>query len=372
MSWCKDGADGKTPYIGENGNWWIGTVDTGVRAEGGASTEPDYGNKITGGTCGGSLKWTVTDKNVLIISGKGSMDAYSDGTAPWADYADVIETVVFENGVTTVGKCAFYGFKALKEVELPSSLLSIGSYAFYGCSSLESVAIPSNTRVIGVYAFRKSGLTSLTLRNPEAWSINGVTNTPENMELAGVAAAYIRNEYYTSKWYVAEVAVGDIIASGICGEDMIWTITTDGTLTISGNGVMNNYRSNTMPWYGYIGSIFNVVIDGDITTVGAYAFHGANNLISVTLPNTVTEIGAYAFYGANSLNEISIPASVKSIGKMAFAKCSLKNVYFGNTEGWTAGGAAILASDLFDAEKAAECVALNVKLEWKVDEETVE
>jgi hypothetical protein len=28
------GANGLTPHIGENGNWWIGTVDTGVLAEG--------------------------------------------------------------------------------------------------------------------------------------------------------------------------------------------------------------------------------------------------------------------------------------------------------------------------------------------------
>lgn len=30
----KDGIDGLTPSIGDNGNWWIGDVDTGVRAEG--------------------------------------------------------------------------------------------------------------------------------------------------------------------------------------------------------------------------------------------------------------------------------------------------------------------------------------------------
>lgn len=28
------GPPGETPFIGENGNWWIGDVDTGVRAEG--------------------------------------------------------------------------------------------------------------------------------------------------------------------------------------------------------------------------------------------------------------------------------------------------------------------------------------------------
>lgn len=28
----KDGANGLTPFIGDNGNWWIGSVDTGVPA----------------------------------------------------------------------------------------------------------------------------------------------------------------------------------------------------------------------------------------------------------------------------------------------------------------------------------------------------
>jgi len=32
-----DGKDGQTPYIGENGNWWIGTQDTGVAAGGSAA-----------------------------------------------------------------------------------------------------------------------------------------------------------------------------------------------------------------------------------------------------------------------------------------------------------------------------------------------
>ena len=127
-----------------------------------------------------------------------------------------------------------------------------------------------------------------------------------------------------------------------------------------------------MPWYGYIQSIFKVVIEENITTVGAYAFTGAENLASVTIPETVTKIGAYAFYGASDLEAVNIPASVKSIGMMAFAKCSLSAVYFGNADGWTADGAAILASELLNPETAAQCVALNAKAEWKLDEETAE
>ena len=35
------GQDGTTPHIGSNGNWWIGNVDTGVRAEAAEPTEPE-------------------------------------------------------------------------------------------------------------------------------------------------------------------------------------------------------------------------------------------------------------------------------------------------------------------------------------------
>ena len=35
--------DGETPYIGENGNWWIGEVDTGVPATGPKGDKGDTG-----------------------------------------------------------------------------------------------------------------------------------------------------------------------------------------------------------------------------------------------------------------------------------------------------------------------------------------
>ncbi len=364
----KDGADGKTPYIGENGNWWIGTVDTGVRAEGGAITEPDYGNKIVGGECGGNVEWTVTDKNILVIEGKGSMTSYSVGKTPWVEYASVIEKIVIGEGVTTIGNTSFYGFTALESIKLPSSLLAIGEYAFFGCSELESITVPANTRVIGKYAFRKSGLTSITLRNPENWSIDGI-ETPDNLDLAGVAAAYITREYYTYEWSVKTVETGDIIASGLFGDGLIWTLTTDGTLTVKGEGSMGDFSYNTTPWYNYVGSIFAIVIEDGVTDIGRCAFYGAEQLVSVTIPETVTVIDGYAFYGAASLENIAIPSTVKVIGGFAFAKCPLSAVYFGNADGWTAGGAAILSSELLDPTAAAQCVALNARVEWKVEDE---
>ncbi len=54
----KDGADGKdglTPYIGENGNWWIGDADTGVKAQAEASEQ----NVGCMGTLAGGAVWLL-------------------------------------------------------------------------------------------------------------------------------------------------------------------------------------------------------------------------------------------------------------------------------------------------------------------------
>ena len=75
-----DGADGNTPFIGENGNWWIGTNDTGVKAEGkdGSAGEKgdtgekgekgdkgDKGDKGQNGSCAGWFYGTLWTKGDL-------------------------------------------------------------------------------------------------------------------------------------------------------------------------------------------------------------------------------------------------------------------------------------------------------------------
>ena len=49
-----DGKDGNTPFIGENGNWWIGETDTGVKAAGIDGEKGDKGDKGDPGKNGGS------------------------------------------------------------------------------------------------------------------------------------------------------------------------------------------------------------------------------------------------------------------------------------------------------------------------------
>ena len=89
-----DGVDGNTPFIGENGNWWIGDIDTGVKAAGIDGTDGDKGDKGDKGDPG--EKGDKGDKGDPGEKGdKGDKgDAGQDGSSPgWFYGVGVVQSV---------------------------------------------------------------------------------------------------------------------------------------------------------------------------------------------------------------------------------------------------------------------------------------
>lgn len=61
-------SDGQTPYIGENGNWWIGTTDTGVKAAGTDGSNGTNGRGIESvKTIGGEFVIFYTDGTYELV-----------------------------------------------------------------------------------------------------------------------------------------------------------------------------------------------------------------------------------------------------------------------------------------------------------------
>ena len=108
--------------------------------------------------------------------------------------------------------------------------------------------------------------------------------------------------------------------------EITWSLSDDGTLTISGTD-MPNYRDGSTfnnlgaPWFSQREVIKKNVIRNGVTSIGDYAFAGCSGLTSVTFGNSVTSIGYQAFAGCSSLTSVAIPNSVTTIERSAFSGC---------------------------------------------------
>ena len=205
------------------------------------------------------------------------------------------------------------------------------------------------------------------------------------------------NEYYTcsvcGKVYkdaegLTETTVADetlamlsSAASGKFGRDdcLSWVLTEDGTLTISGSGMIPNYSETiTAPWYAKRMKITSVVVESGVTYVGSYAFNACLKLTSVDLPAGVIGISSFAFQNCSKLTSVKIPASVKSIDQGAFYGCTglesvtlPENAYIGsrNERGYSDKGVfeactgltsvTVLAGARFTQNTFAGCTSLT-------------
>ena len=115
--------------------------------------------------------------------------------------------------------------------------------------------------------------------------------------------------------------------SGTCGANVAYTLTDDGTLTLSGTGSMYNYSEITVngvwvteaPWGD---APVHLVVEEGVTGIGMSAFSGCQNLVSIDLHNSsVTSISYHAFYHCYNLADALFPDTLTSIGSEAFSTC---------------------------------------------------
>lgn len=92
----KDGRDGRTPSVGLNGNWWIGSMDTGVKAVGTDGRDGVDGKNGADGltpAIGENGNWWIGDTDTGVKAGG------ADGK----DGADGLTPVIGENGNWWIG-----------------------------------------------------------------------------------------------------------------------------------------------------------------------------------------------------------------------------------------------------------------------------
>lgn len=119
----------------------------------------------------------------------------------------------------------------------------------------------------------------------------------------------------------------EIIDSGTCGENVTWTLDSEGLLVISGTGEMTDYIGSA-PWWSKRDKIFSVIIEDGISNIGMRSFYDCAKLGSIEIPDSVTSIGQKAFYDCDNLISLFIKENVQSIGDDAFGACRKLTVMY--------------------------------------------
>lgn len=129
-------------------------------------------------------------------------------------------TVTIPDGVTSIGKDAFWGCDALKSITIPDSVISIGDKAFAGCTALENITIPNSVINIGNYVF--AGCNSLQ-------SINVSEGNSHYLSCGGVL--FDKYKSVAVKFIAKRYIVTDVI--DWFGKDIKLSDATDDEVTVT-------------------------------------------------------------------------------------------------------------------------------------------
>ena len=338
------------------------------------------------GSCGENLTWSLnTEDGVLTISGTGAMADYQNATqTPWNGYSSLIQSVIMNDNVTTVGNYAFAFCSNLKNVSLNQTLTTIGEHAFFSCPLLESVVIPDNVIVIGYNAFAQcswltsvhignkvttigkgafarcgrlssvvmfnsvtsigenafygcSGLTSVTIPNSVAsigdGAFNGCSNlttftnfatTPQPLDPDGISV--FGGVPLACTLYVPAESVEAYQAADVWkdfGNILPIEDTPESCITASGTC---GAEGDNLTWTLTCDSVLTISGMGAIkkfnSTSRAPWYEYRESIKFAVIEEGITSIGNLAFRDCSVLKNVTIPNSVISIGYDAFGYCS--------------------------------------------------
>ena len=262
-----------------------------------------------------------------------------------------VTSVVVPNGQTAIGNYAFYGCQSIMSVSIPSSVKTIGPYAFYGCSNLSQVIIPDDSQLtsIGYDSFMDCiSLESFTIPSHVTSIGNSAFFRCNNLMEVGNKSSLNIVKGSSDYGYIAYYALD------------FYTESPSGAQTTTDDGFVLYSINDKVYLMGYVGLGGAIAIPDGVTNIYRTPFAANNNITSLTIPASITaisglsdmkalqsvtfqgditSIGSYAFSGCSSLTSITIPASIQTIENSAFAGCSsLESIDFAGLSNITSIG----------------------------------
>lgn len=196
------------------------------------------------------------------------------------------------DGVTEIGRFAFFNCGSLTDVTIPDGVTKIDDLAFCHCTALTAVNIPDAVTYIGSSAFGYCGsLQSIVIPD-------GITTINDStfQECKSLKTATIPDS-------VTEIGFEAFMDCTSLTEVHIPNVTSLEDFAFDG-----------------CESLTSVTLGEGLIRIGDSAFRNAKKLTAITIPNSVTEIDGAAFRNCINLKSVTIPAGVTNIEGNAFAQ----------------------------------------------------
>ncbi len=271
----------------------------------------------TSGQCGENVYWKI-EGTTLTIYGTGDMYDY-DFMSVWGgekkpEYIknESINKIIVQDGVTSIGECAFYEMKG--DVQIGKDVKCIKRDGFYSFQGTE-IVIPGNVKEIEDNAFAYSKLNKVvfeegvqTLRHGAFWRCANLTdvtwaNTIEKVEYHVFQdSPWIKDQYDENGLFIK----GTMLLGYMENEDekAIEVTVPEGIISIQGDAFMDTV-------------VEKVNLPDSVTQIGDFSFV-RSKIKELNLSDCVTYIGENAFLDCGNLSKIVIPSSVTFIGEGAF------------------------------------------------------
>jgi hypothetical protein len=205
------------------------------------------------------------------------------------------------------------------EVIIPASIngltvTAIGGQAFWGTTTITALTLPDT-----VTNLQDGVLTRGGVFGPFA-ECEALTNV--NL---GNGVLYIGMGTFTLCTSLKSVVIPDSVR-------IVGDFAFHNCLSLT-NAKIGKNVSQLGPGLGYVfdgtSNMTSVVVPGNVTNLGNYAFAYSGGLSGVTIEEGVTSIGQYAFHDCPGLTNITVPSSVTLLGDQAFSySTNLLGVYF--------------------------------------------